>query len=400
MFIKRGVFIVFLIIFAYSVSAQSVARSLSTTTVVVGETVTVTLSVTVGGADAYAIDELIPTGWTVSDAGSASTDHSGHLKWVVVGESTNSGYNCGGLNSCINSISDTTYVYTLTAPASAGTATLTGEYMFDTDSASRQIGSTTLTVVTDVCSPNNNDQQSCNAETECEYCPLNNQCMAAGQIACSTAGCIDDMHWCNSQCAQETCGTGQKCKTNQCETCVPSWTCTDWAPAVCPSNRLKTRTCTDSNGCDADKTEQTRCSPGSTTTNTSNNTTTTRPPRGTTTTTTNTTTTTRTRSTTTTPPGTTTTTRRTTTTEPTQQTPSSTGRQRTTTPIQTEEPTPQQVIEDEEKKVDYLFYVLAGILVAMVAGGLYYYKKGHIAVHTGNVNMPPQQPPQNKYRPF
>jgi hypothetical protein len=67
-----------------------------------------------------------------------------------------------------------------------------------------------------------------------------------------------------------SCGvsTGQPAATNQSctvnPTCVTSWTCTDWAPAVCASdNGTQTRTCTDSNGCSSPQVETRDCALGS-----------------------------------------------------------------------------------------------------------------------------------------
>lgn len=33
------------------------------------------------------------------------------------------------------------------------------------------------------------------------------------------------------------------------ENCIPSWSCSDWNPTICPSDEIQTRTCTDSNKC-------------------------------------------------------------------------------------------------------------------------------------------------------
>ena len=71
--------------------------------------ISVTLDVTVDGAGWYLIDETIPAGLTVVNAGGASTTTPGHLKWSVSAGAT-----------------DTTYTYTV--KGSAGSYTFSGEY--------------------------------------------------------------------------------------------------------------------------------------------------------------------------------------------------------------------------------------------------------------------------------
>jgi hypothetical protein len=94
--------------------AAGVTRSLSSEAVQAGGTLTVTLRVNVSGAgDHYAIDEMFPRGWRVSDAGGGSTEHDGHWKYVT-----------------LEGARDTLLDYALTAPGEPGTYRFSGEYMF------------------------------------------------------------------------------------------------------------------------------------------------------------------------------------------------------------------------------------------------------------------------------
>ena len=56
------------------------------------EYIPVTLNVTVDGANWYLIDEVVPAGLTVADAGGADTSEEGHLKWAVTTGATNTTY--------------------------------------------------------------------------------------------------------------------------------------------------------------------------------------------------------------------------------------------------------------------------------------------------------------------
>ncbi len=101
----------------YFGAPDAIMRSFSSTSIAAGSDVTVTLTISPGnGHTYYAIDEMIPRGWTVKDAGTGSTLHAGHIKWVVIQEAAR-----------------TTYSYVLTSPASAGKGIFNGIYMFEGD---------------------------------------------------------------------------------------------------------------------------------------------------------------------------------------------------------------------------------------------------------------------------
>ncbi len=103
------------ILVAGNACASTVARSFSATTVQPGADLTVTLTVDITGSETfYAIDELVPSGWTVKDSGTGSAEHTGHVKWVEIQGAKN-----------------TTLTYTVTAQSEPGTATFAGTYMFE-----------------------------------------------------------------------------------------------------------------------------------------------------------------------------------------------------------------------------------------------------------------------------
>lgn len=104
-------------------SAAGVTRSLSSEAVSPGGTVVVTLAIDVSGAsDYYAIDEVYPSGWEVTDAGSGSTQHASHWKYVVIENAENA-----------------QFTYTLKAPSTEGSYSFAGEYMFGGQESSSPI---------------------------------------------------------------------------------------------------------------------------------------------------------------------------------------------------------------------------------------------------------------------
>ena len=97
-----------------------------------GATITVSLTVDVEtDATYYVIDEIVPSGWTISDASGGDTTEPGHIKWAVIMDAA-----------------DITYSYTVDVPADAtGACTFGGTYMFEgmADEATI-LGDTTVTV--------------------------------------------------------------------------------------------------------------------------------------------------------------------------------------------------------------------------------------------------------------
>ena len=104
---------------AFASSGSYVDRGVSSTTLLQGASVVVTLNVHLVSPDSYyAIDEVYPAGWTVTDPGTGDTSELGHLKWVVITGAAN-----------------TAYSYTLSAPSSAlGSSPFSGIYGFSSGS--------------------------------------------------------------------------------------------------------------------------------------------------------------------------------------------------------------------------------------------------------------------------
>jgi hypothetical protein len=126
-----------LLLFCASAFAGTATRSLSSASVAPGADLTVTLAVDVSGDESYyAVDELVPAGWTIKDSGSAATEHTGHLKWVVIQNAV-----------------DTSYTYTLTAPSTAGQTTISGTVMFEGMDAEEAIGGQTSVTVSTGSTP-------------------------------------------------------------------------------------------------------------------------------------------------------------------------------------------------------------------------------------------------------
>jgi len=94
-------------------SAGTVTRDFTTQNMGNYQQLNVTLTVDTGTEEYYAIDEFIPNGWTITNKGTGSDQHAGHLKWVDI---QNQG--------------DTQYFYTLTVPNNLIKQKMAGEYMF------------------------------------------------------------------------------------------------------------------------------------------------------------------------------------------------------------------------------------------------------------------------------
>ena len=103
-------------------SASTVTRSFSKSSVLPGETVTVTLGVAVtGGETHYIIDDAVPQGWSIINPEPGV--EAGHFKTVV-----------------IQGAASTSYTYDVTAPQAEGPYTFSGTYMFEDMSAEGSIG--------------------------------------------------------------------------------------------------------------------------------------------------------------------------------------------------------------------------------------------------------------------
>lgn len=154
--------------------ASTVTRSFSATSVAANGTITVTMTVDVTGTETYyAIDETIPSGWAITSAGTGDTTQSGHIKWAYLSQTVVA--------------PDTTYAYTVRAPATAGTYVFSGIYMFEGMSTQTTIaGQTTVTVTgTGGCTSNaqcTSPQICCSGTCRAATC-------TAGSACCSADGC-------------------------------------------------------------------------------------------------------------------------------------------------------------------------------------------------------------------
>jgi hypothetical protein len=110
-------------------SASTITRSFSKSTVLPGETASVTLDVAVtGGETHYLIDDAVPQGWSIVNPEPGT--QAGHFKVAV-----------------IQGAVSTSYTYEVTAPQSEGTYAFSGTYMFEGMSAEGPIGGqSTITV--------------------------------------------------------------------------------------------------------------------------------------------------------------------------------------------------------------------------------------------------------------
>ena len=153
------------------VLAGTVSRSISPATPAPGETLSVTLTVSVDSDETYySIDEVYPSGWAVSDKGGLDNTQAGHLKDVVI-------------SNAIPKV----YTYQLTVPATATKGDFSGKYMFEGDTAEIVIGGTRSVTV--------GAPSACPVCTEFQYCDGINTCrnyVCSGDVPEHAALCSRD----------------------------------------------------------------------------------------------------------------------------------------------------------------------------------------------------------------
>jgi hypothetical protein len=102
--------LLFSILLVSSVSALTAVRSFSDNSILVSETITVSITVDATGATVYGVDEFVPTGWTVSNINEAGSISNGKISWLFL-DNTNR-----------------VLTYKATAPASSGTYNFNGNF--------------------------------------------------------------------------------------------------------------------------------------------------------------------------------------------------------------------------------------------------------------------------------
>jgi len=196
--LRKGIILLlaFLMFFS-SAQAGTVTRQFDKTTILPDGSLVVTLTVDVTGETFYAIDETIPSGWTLLGLGSGLTESLGHIKCVI-----------------IEGASDTTYNYTLKAPGQWGVTTFGGEYMFEGMAMALAIGGQKQVTVggctTDSQCPNG---ICCNGVCVQPFC--------SSQADCGTGHICINPSTCQAQCVigceeNSNCLPMQICYLNAC----------------------------------------------------------------------------------------------------------------------------------------------------------------------------------------
>ena len=75
-----------------SAYASNVCRSIPSGSQMANVDIPISLTVTVDDATYYVIDEIISDGLTITDPGTGDTTESGHLKWIVTTDATDTVY--------------------------------------------------------------------------------------------------------------------------------------------------------------------------------------------------------------------------------------------------------------------------------------------------------------------
>jgi hypothetical protein len=114
--------------------ASSVSRAFSKSAAGPGETIQVNLTVSItGGEGYYAIDEMYPSGWTVTST-SGYTNETGHIKFVV-----------------LQGAASGNQTYRITSPFTPGNYTFSGTYMFENMTSPASISGQSQVQVSSSC---------------------------------------------------------------------------------------------------------------------------------------------------------------------------------------------------------------------------------------------------------
>jgi len=204
-------------------SGESSTRSFISQTIPPNQQTTISITINPGTSTYYAINEIVPAGWTVtstSDGGDYTTN-PGRIYWVI-----------------LNSAGQHTYTYTANPGSSTGTKTFTGTIGFAEKPEAAISGSTSVSVVACTSAAETCD----NKDNDCDY--LIDESLTS---SCGTGGCVG-IRTCNAG-VWGTCSTvSQDCGT----CCICSSTAaeiydgnqdTDCPTTTCPSDGCGLGTC-------------------------------------------------------------------------------------------------------------------------------------------------------------
>ncbi len=259
---KIGLTFVAILLLTACVSASTVSRSFSSTEIEPGQSITVTLTADItGGETYYAIDETLPSGWTISNPGTGNNDEAGHLKWVM-----------------IESAVDTAYTYTLTASGSGETTSFSGLYMFEGMKSEASVSGQSQVIVSEpaectqdsdctgqICCGQSCVDLVCSIDIDCDDSDSSTTDNCSNPGTCSAAcpntkitECINDDNYCPPDCNSETdndciesCGNEVVDAGETCSNCPEDITCK--TGTICCSDECFTPCCySDSNCYDGD----------------------------------------------------------------------------------------------------------------------------------------------------
>ena len=166
------------------VLAGTVTRSFSEDVVEPGGQLTITLVVDAVASETYfTLDEIYPLGWTVINNGGLNKDEFQHLKVVIYQD-----------------VYDTQYQYTIQAPSCTGTATWSGEYIFEGMTETHNIGGDSQVTLSCSLYP---ESTSCEKDTNCEWCPQCSGSLYSGD----SDRCVETGN-CQYVCKQGICDAG------------------------------------------------------------------------------------------------------------------------------------------------------------------------------------------------
>ena len=203
---KKALFLVFVILLCSLAISSSVTRTVSTS-VPQGSDFYVTITAIVTSPDTIiAIDETLPTVFSIVDGNGGEGGQAYHLKWIET-----------------EAAGTIVYKYKLNAGNTPGTYTFSGKYIAENDTVEKSIiGNTSITVLegTPIC-------------TAAHWKDTNGPCQEGNKLTTT---------WEQTT----TCHDGVQHDPTEIQDCIYTPTCLDfnytsWAPATCPSTEEQTR---------------------------------------------------------------------------------------------------------------------------------------------------------------
>ncbi len=207
-------------LFSTAAYAGDISRSFSSSSINADNEVDVNLEVSIGGGDSfYIIEEYVPEGWTIVDAGSGDASGSNVIFWIT-----------------IQNPASETLVYKVKAPSASGSYEFKGNFTMGS-SAVRKIGGESIIEVSGGFIPTTSPGGSTNGG-------------GSGGSSGGTPQCRDgvdnDMDGLKDYPSDPGCLSANDNDELNAKACQERWICDEWGEC---SDGVQTRECADTNNC-------------------------------------------------------------------------------------------------------------------------------------------------------